>query len=140
MRRAIIAAAALVAVGCGCTPAQMRAFANWHEADPTGAEEWLSSETGQATLDDVEPPRAAHGTALWDRIAWCESGGQWDHPPVRNSSGVYSGGLMIGHEWWPKFRGTEFAPYPYLASKAEQIIVAERIAAAVGLAAGWQCS
>lgn len=88
------------------------------------------------------PPTAIvsrYGLSVWDDIAWCESGGQWDHRPVTNRSGTYSGGLMIGHQWWPKFGGTDFAPYPYLASKAEQIAVAEEIADAAGLDDAWQC-
>jgi hypothetical protein len=83
--------------------------------------------------------QSSYGTAVWDRIARCESGGRWDHPPVTNSSGTYSGGLMIGHRWWPEYGGREFAYHPYQASKAEQIIVAERIADDIGLDRGWQC-
>lgn len=74
---------------------------------------------------------------LWDRIAYCESGGNWSHAPVHNSAGTFSGGLMIGHAYWHANGGR--APFPYLASKAEQIAVAETIAAKIGLDRGWQC-
>lgn len=86
-----------------------------------------------------EPLQSQYGVALWDRIARCESGGRWDYPPVTNRSGTYSGGVMIGHRWWPKFGGREFAAYPYQASKQQQIIVAERIAREAGLDNAWQC-
>ena len=76
---------------------------------------------------------------MWNYIARCESGGRWDYPPVTNSSGTYSGGLMIGHRWWPKLGGQEFAPWPYLATRAEQIHIAEKIVDAQGLDRGWQC-
>jgi len=46
---------------------------------------------------------------------------------------------MIGHKWWGPNGGTQYAQYPYQATKAEQIAVAENIADAVGLDAGWQC-
>jgi Transglycosylase-like domain len=146
VRRRLIAAIALT-LATGCTPAQTRAWLMWHDTDPEAAQAWLASPEGQATLDDTDGPQFAeyleadsrYGLAVWNKIARCESGGNWAHRPVTNSSGTYSGGLMIGHRWWPKFRGTEFALYPYQASKAEQILVAERIADAVGLDRAWQC-
>ena len=83
-------------------------------------------------------------TVDWNDVAWCESGGQWGHGPVRNSHGVFSGGLMIGHQWWRSFGGQEFASVPHLASKEQQIVVAERIVDANGggyrgADKGWQC-
>jgi hypothetical protein len=74
----------------------------------------------------------------WDRIAHCESGGQWGHVPVTNKFGTFSGGLMIMNQVWRQFGGQQFAPLAYQASKAQQIIVAERIWARVGSRA-WQC-
>ena len=126
----------------GCTPAQMRAFVAWHEADPAGAEQWLSSDTGQATLDDVDlgAPRSVHvASPKWDAVAQCESGGNWSHPPVTNRTGTYSGGLMIWQKAWVVYGGQQFAPWAYQASKAEQIVVAERILADRGWSA-WQCA
>ena len=89
-------------------------------------------------------PQEPRWTVDWDAVAWCESGGRWDHRPVTNSTGTYSGGLMIGHRWWVAHRGDDFASAPYLASKSEQIIVAERIVDAngggyAGADRGWQC-
>lgn len=94
--------------------------------------------------DTPAPAPAVAWTVNWDRVAQCESGGNWSHRPVTNSSGTYSGGLMIGHQWWPKFGGTAFASAPYLATKEQQIIVAENIVDAqgggyAGADRGWQC-
>ncbi len=75
----------------------------------------------------------------WDAVAHCESGGQWGHGQVTNSVGTFSGGLMIMNSAWRQFGGTEFAPTAGQASRGEQIIVAERIAARVGAARAWQC-
>lgn len=93
-----------------------------------------------------EPPAAVATawTVNWDNVAQCESGQQWGHRPVTNSSGTYSGGLMIGHRWWTAHGGADFATYPYQATKTQQIIVAERIVDAngggyAGADKGWQC-
>jgi hypothetical protein len=138
MTRARLAVAALALVATGCTPAQHAAWRAWHAVDPVAATEFAHD------LAEQEPaPQAIvssrYGSSMWDRIARCESGSQWGHRPVTNRTGTYSGGLMIGHRWWPLYGGREFAAYPYLATKAEQITVAERIADDVGLDAGWQC-
>lgn len=75
----------------------------------------------------------------WDRVAQCESGQQWGHGQVTNRYGTFSGGLMIMNSAWRQFGGTEFAPTAGQASRAQQIVVAERIAARVGAARAWQC-
>lgn len=83
-------------------------------------------------------PATRHFASRWDRIAWCESGGQWHHRPVHNRWGTFSGGLMIWHAAWVAYGGRQFARYPYQASKAQQIVVANRIWADRGSRA-WQC-
>ncbi len=75
----------------------------------------------------------------WDRVAQCESGQNWGHGNVTNSSGTFSGGLMIWNKAWTQFGGGEFADTAGNASREQQIIVAERIAAEVGAARAWQC-
>ena len=101
----------------------------------------LALQECQPECAPAPPPaiESRYGLAVWNQIAQCESGGRWDHPPVTNSSGTYSGGLMIGHRWWPAYGGREFAYHPYQATKQQQIIVAERIADDAGLDRGWQC-
>ena len=71
---------------------------------------------------------------MWDKIAQCESGGNWG---VVDS--MYSGGLGIYNGTWDQFGGREFASNPGLATREEQIIVAERIRSAVGIS-GWGCA
>ena len=60
--------------------------------------------------------------AMWDRLAACETGGDWQN------GGDYGGGLGIYVGTWHAYGGREFAARPQYASKAQQIIVAERIA------------
>ncbi len=71
---------------------------------------------------------------MWDRIAQCESGGNWS---VVDS--MYSGGLGIYNGTWDAFGGRDFATNAGLATREEQIIVAERIKAGVGIT-GWGCA
>jgi hypothetical protein len=70
----------------------------------------------------------------WDRMAQCETGGNWQHFPY----GTWTGGLGIYNQTWLGWGGGEFAPTAGQASKEQQIIVAERIAADVGYSA-WGC-
>jgi len=67
--------------------------------------------------------------SLWDQLAICESGGNWAYPPV---SGGFSGGLMFHIGTWRSMGGEEFAPDAYLATREQQIIVAERTRDAAG--------
>lgn len=75
----------------------------------------------------------------WDRVAQCESGQQWGHGSVTNHVGTFSGGLMIMNSAWRQYGGQEFANIAGNATREQQIIVAERIAARVGAARAWQC-
>ncbi|MEO3750328.1 transglycosylase family protein [Streptomyces sp. B6B3] len=65
----------------------------------------------------------------WDRTAECESGGVWS----ANSGNGYYGGFQLTLGMWEDYGGLEFADRPDLASRAQQITVAERILADQGL-------
>ncbi|MCQ8192398.1 transglycosylase family protein [Streptomyces rugosispiralis] len=62
-------------------------------------------------------------TATWDHVAECESGGMWS---ANEGNGFY-GGLQLTLDMWKKYGGTEYAPRPDLASRSQQISVAEAI-------------
>lgn len=72
-------------------------------------------------------PPAAPGAiqADWDAIAQKESGGRWNE--VLSTGVTEGGGLQIKPGTWADFGGLEFAEKPYLATKENQIKVAERI-------------
>ncbi|MGZ4688266.1 MAG: transglycosylase family protein [Acidimicrobiia bacterium] len=76
---------------------------------------------------------APHTGVNWDGIARCETGGNWS---MRGAS--FSGGLGFANSTWRGFGGGEFAPNAGLASRAQQIVVAERVYARYGLS-GWGC-
>jgi resuscitation-promoting factor RpfB len=73
----------------------------------------------------------------WDELAQCESGGRWD--TVDSGPDGYDGGLGIYRGTWRAFGGTEFAPNAGLATREQQIIVAQRIYDKLGFDP-WGCA
>ena len=72
---------------------------------------------------------------MWDRIAQCESGGNWH---INTGNGYY-GGLQFATASWLANGGDDFASRADLASRAEQITVANRYYAKAGLGP-WGCA
>jgi hypothetical protein len=81
-------------------------------------------------------PALAASDSTWDRLAQCESGGNW----AINTGNGYSGGLQFHPRTWTGFGGGEFASTAHQASRAEQIVVAERVLAGQGWGAWPACS
>ncbi|KRD09751.1 transglycosylase [Mycobacterium sp. Root265] len=71
----------------------------------------------------------------WDTVASCESGGNW----AINTGNGYHGGLQFSPSTWSGHGGGEFAPSAFLATKEEQIAVAERVLASQGKGAWPTC-
>lgn len=86
------------------------------------------------------PDRASGATinlanaAMWDRIAKCESSGRWN---INTGNGYY-GGLQFNRQTWLSVGGADFAPRADLATREEQITVANRLYAKRGLQP-WGC-
>ncbi|MER6203872.1 transglycosylase family protein [Streptomyces sp. NPDC001642] len=78
---------------------------------------------------------AADGTT-WDKVANCESGGSWSE----NSGNAYYGGLQMSLDDWDKYGGLDYAPSPDLASRSQQIAVAEKILDAEGTTPWLTCA
>jgi uncharacterized protein YabE (DUF348 family) len=72
---------------------------------------------------------------MWDRIAECESGGNWH---INTGNGYY-GGLQFDYSSWLANGGDDFAPRADLASREEQITVANRYYEKAGLGP-WGCA
>jgi len=66
--------------------------------------------------------------ATWDRVAACESGGNWH---INTGNGFY-GGVQFSSSTWAGYGGHKYASQANLATKAEQIEVARRVLAAQG--------
>jgi hypothetical protein len=71
----------------------------------------------------------------WDQVAKCESGGNW----AINTGNGYQGGLQFSPSTWSGHGGGEYAPAAHLATKEEQIAVAERVLAGQGKGAWPSC-
>lgn len=84
-------------------------------------------------------PFVATGTAdavpaaTWDRLAQCESSGNWRI----NTGNGYFGGLQFTLSTWRAFGGQGM---PHQASREQQIAVAERVLAVQGWKAWPACS
>ncbi|KWT61698.1 peptidoglycan-binding protein [Streptomyces albus subsp. albus] len=84
----------------------------------------------------AEGPAEARGGTTWDRLAGCESGGNWR---IDTGNG-FSGGLQFAHSTWRSFGGGRYASRASRASRAQQIRVAERVLARQGWGAWPACS
>ena len=80
--------------------------------------------TGAAavSLGVLAGPASAAAANNWDAVAQCESGGNW----AINTGNGYYGGLQFSSSTWAAFGGHEYASNAHLATKAQQIAVAER--------------
>jgi hypothetical protein len=71
----------------------------------------------------------------WDQVARCESGGNW----AINTGNGYHGGLQFSSGTWSSHGGGQYAPAANMATKEEQIAVAERVLASQGRGAWPVC-
>lgn len=87
----------------------------------------LLAATGNATAAD---------SGVWDRIAQCESGGDWH---INTGNGYY-GGLQFSAATWRAYGGTAHAPTADRATRSQQIAVATKVQRAQGWGAWPTCS
>lgn len=72
------------------------------------------------TRPGTEVPPVSDGS-VWDAIAGCEAGGNW----AINTGNGYYGGVQFDQGTWERNGGLRFAPRADLATREEQIAVAE---------------
>ena len=92
----------------------------------------------EATIRSIATPRprpapAAGGGVpvdgnVWDLLAQCESGGNW----AINTGNGYYGGLQFSYSTWLAHGGGQFAEYAHLATREQQILIAEQLHARRG--------
>ena len=75
----------------------------------------------RGTKPSNEAPSVPRGK--WDRIAQCESTGNWS----ANTGNGYYGGIQFDRQTWNAYGGDEYAARPDQATREEQIAVAERV-------------
>ncbi len=79
---------------------------------------------------------AAADSGVWDRIAQCESGGNWH---INTGNGYY-GGLQFSAGTWRAYGGSAYAATADQASRSAQIAVASKVQRAQGWGAWPVCS
>ncbi|MFG2342455.1 transglycosylase family protein, partial [Streptomyces yangpuensis] len=72
-------------------------------------------------------PATAASVTTWDKVAQCESGGDWSY-----SAGPHYGGLQFAPATWTDFGGNAYAARADLATKRQQILIAEKVLASQG--------
>jgi hypothetical protein len=90
---------------------------------------------GVPSGSDKSPGRPAD-KGVWDRIAQCESSGRWH----TNTGNGYYGGLQFWQPTWEEHGGLAYAKRADLATREQQIKVAEAVQAKQGWNAWPVCS
>ncbi|MFV0464421.1 MAG: transglycosylase family protein [Nostocoides sp.] len=75
-------------------------------------------------------------STVWDRVAACESGGNWS---INTGNGYY-GGLQFSYGTWRAFGGAAYAATANRATKAQQITIAQKVLKVQGSGAWPTCS
>ncbi|MGO1388678.1 resuscitation-promoting factor [Brachybacterium alimentarium] len=80
-------------------------------------------------------PSVSDGS-VWDRLAQCESGGNWS---INTGNGYY-GGIQFNNQTWAAYGGTSYAARADLATREQQIAVAKKVQANQGWGAWPSCT
>jgi hypothetical protein len=94
---------------------------------PTGGPGNSLGTGGIATAPPAPPSWGAAPSGFdWDAVAKAESSGNWANADTGGNG--HFGGLQFSPETWKAFGGTEFAPMPNMATREQQIEIANRTA------------
>jgi hypothetical protein len=91
--------------------------------------------TGVRDFDGTLPEEML-AASVWDLVARCESNGRWN----TNTGNGFFGGLQFEPGTWRAFGGELFAPSAHMATRDQQISVAQRVLATEGWLAWPACS
>ncbi|SMG32353.1 Uncharacterized conserved protein YabE, contains G5 and tandem DUF348 domains [Corynebacterium pollutisoli] len=107
-----------------------------HEVAPaTAARIARGTKAAPAAPSAAAAPSVAGGS-VWDTLAQCESGGNW----AINTGNGYQGGLQFSPSTWAAYGGTAYAPTANLATREQQIAIAEKTLAGQGWGAWPACT
>jgi resuscitation-promoting factor RpfA len=127
------------AIAAGVDPVDLAGAANTVGVDPwvyargEGLLEHASTSKKALPPPVLNSPAAPARGSLWDKLAGCESSGNW-HASTGNG---FLGGLQFTPGTWRAYGGVGS---PAAATRAEQIVVAERVLAGQGWKAWPACS
>jgi len=115
-------------------------FVNGQEVSNEVLQETVTAPSTGAVIarGTKKAPAAASVAAgsVWDSIAQCESGGNW---AISTGNGYY-GGLQFNVGTWSAYGGGEYAPTANLATRDQQIAIAQKVQAAQGWGAWPACT
>ena len=89
--------------------------------------------TGALALGLLGIAPASAQETVWDRVAQCESGGNWS---INTGNGYY-GGLQFSYGTWLAYGGGAYAPTANLATREQQIAIATKVRDARGGYGDW---
>lgn len=104
-----------------------------------GTKDESSASSSTSSSSGSTPRKTASSVptgGVWDRLAKCESGGNWS---INTGNGFY-GGLQFTRSTWLAFGGGAYAPRADLASRSAQIAVATKVQASQGWGAWPACT
>ncbi|MDP9443636.1 MAG: transglycosylase family protein, partial [Actinomycetota bacterium] len=96
----------------------------------------VTAAAGALAVPLTGAPAQAASDHTWNRLAQCESSGRWH---INTGNGYY-GGLQFAWSTWRGFGGGRFAPRADLATREQQILIAERVLRVQGWGAWPACS
>ena len=96
----------------------------------------VGAATVGAGVTSATTASAAPAGSVWDRVAACEAGGNWH---INTGNGFY-GGLQFTQQTWAGFGGTQYAARADLATREQQIAIAQKTLAVQGPGAWPVCS
>lgn len=94
-----------------------------------------SSSPSPKKSDSPQAPSVSNGS-VWDRLAQCESGGNWH---INTGNGYY-GGIQFNRSTWLAYGGGQYAPTADGASREQQIAIAKKVQASQGWGAWPACT
>lgn len=105
-------------------------------AQPTPAASTQSSAPVARNYSSPAPAQTVASGSVWDQLAQCEAGGNW----AINTGNGYYGGLQFSPRTWTGYGGGAYATTANLATREQQIAIAEKVLAGQGWGAWPACS
>lgn len=102
-------------------------------ASSSGSSSSSSNSSGSSSRSSGSSAPSVASGSVWDRLAQCESGGNWS---INTGNGFY-GGLQFTPSTWRGYGGTGM---PHQASREQQIAIAKKVQAGQGWGAWPACT
>lgn len=133
-RTAVTPAQATI-ITVGTKPVYTAPAASSRSTSGSSSSSGSSSGSSSSSSSSAAPVSSGSSGINWEGIAQCESTGNWS---INTGNGYY-GGLQFDNSTWASGGGTAYAPRADLATKEQQIAVAENVAASRG-SSPWACA